>query len=320
MSDQLCLCETGLANTGLPNCENIMKALRKFIFVPSQSYAGVLNSVDPTTTLDNTWIKALLNNADKSLRFYPSPLLRNIDMPKDKAIMESWEDLSNNYVGENIRKVIAILDQAPPRFKAKFEAIRCNSNTEFYGVDKFGNLIGMIDGSGDGKLYPIPMNVKSVSALYKFGTDKNSSAIDLDFEIPAYVNDANFRMITADKFTGFSMLNVSGLLDADVVYSNIAPGAVRATITVENNTLDKATDVQGMTKAAHNFVSLAGVNDLMNDITTPATTAILTAPETAPGQYDVTFTNTTTGHLMSMNGKLDRIDFSLMASRTFVSA
>lgn len=316
MSDQLCACETGLGNTGLPNCENIMKALRKFAFQQSQTSAGVLNYINPATVLNKAWMDALLNNANKTIRLFPSPELKNISSAKDGPIKEKFDDNSTNIIGENIRTMMGILADAPPRFKANFETIHCNKNTSFYGIDKLGNIIGIKKGS-DGFLYPIPINVKSVHAAYKFGDDKDSSQIALEFEIPAWVNDADFRMISAAKFPDFNPLSITGLLDADVAFSNIAAGAVTATITVANNTLDNPTEVEGMLSA--NFVSsTSGVASKIRDTTTGADIAVVSAVESAPGVYDLTYA-LVAGKTVVVYGSLPGVDFALLKTRSYVS-
>lgn len=316
MANELCVCEDGLSNLGLQNCEKIMGALRKFVFTPSASYTGVLNKINPASTLNKAWVDALLNNEDKSLRLYPSPELKNITMKKDAPTMKKWDDGSEHFVTENVRKAMAILPEAPARFKAKFEAIRCNSNTAFYGIDAQGNWIGIINGT-DGFLYPIPMNVKSVVAGFDFGDDKDSSQIALSFEIPSWVNDADFRMISAAKFPDFSPLTISGLLDAKVAFSNIAAGAVRATITVENNTLDVPTAVEGL--VVTDFVSsVTAATSKIRNTTDNADVTITTVTEVSAGVYNLTYTLLAAKNVVVL-AKLNGIDFSGMKNSSYTT-
>lgn len=316
MDNQLCACDTGLKNSGLPNCEIIMKAARKFAFTPNKSFAGVVNRINPADTLDQAWITALLNNTDKSERIYPSPELKNITFPKDAPQMETFKDKSSNFVSENVRKVMALLPEAPPRFKANFESIRCNSDTRFYIIDKYGNLIGMRSVDNDGYLYPIPMNVKSVVAGYKFADDENSSQIELQFEIPTWVDDSLFCMISAAKFTDFNMQTISGLLDADVTFSNIASGSVTASIFVENNTLDNPTEVEGLVTA--DFISSVTSTAAKIRNTTDDADVTVVAAESSAGDYDLTFT-LAAAKVVVVFAELDGIDFSLMKSRNFTT-
>ena len=185
-----------------------------------------------------------------------------------------------------------------------------------FSIDAFGNWIGIINGT-DGFLYPIPMNVKSVVAGFDFGNDKDASQITLSFEIPSYVNDADFRMISAAKFPDFNPLNISGLLDAKVAFSNIAAGAVRATITVENNTLDVPTPVEGLVSA--DFISsVTAATSKIRNTTDSADVAITTVTEASEGVYDLTYTLAASKNVVLL-AKLDGIDFSAMKASSYTT-
>src|SRR3989304_2928162 len=99
MANQLCACDAGLGNLGLPNCDQIFRAGRKFIFVPKYSAAGVENSITPSGTINLAWITALVNQTDKSLRFYFTPKLKKIELIKGDATFEPFEDKSSQQIG-----------------------------------------------------------------------------------------------------------------------------------------------------------------------------------------------------------------------------
>ncbi len=175
----------------------------------------------------------------------------------------------------------------------------------------------MRSADNDGFLYPIPMNVQSVHAGYKFGEDETSSQIELSFEIPTYVDDSLFCMISAKTFTDFNMLSITGLIDADVVYSNIGAGSVTATIVVQNNTLDDPTEVEGLLSV--DFIStVTAATDVIRNITDSTDDAITSVMESAPGVYDFTF-GTAAAKVMKPLASLDGVDFSLMRSRSFTT-
>ncbi len=319
MDTQLCACDAGLSNLGLSNCENMMKAARKFVFTPQYSFAGAINRIDSSATLDSAWMYGLVGNPDKSLRVYPSPYMVDFTWAKDAPVMETHKDKSSVFVSENIRKVMATLTNAPARFKAKFEAIRCNSNTRMYVIDKLGNLWGMRNAlvNDDGYLYPIPMNVQSVVADFKFADDENNSQIELSFEIPTYVDDALFCMISSKSFTDFNALDVTGLYDADVKYSNIASGAVTATIDIVSNTIDTPEPVQGLVTA--DFISsVTSVASKLRNTTDNADVAITSATESSPGVYDLVYTLAAAKDVV-LFATLPGADFSLMKTRKYTT-
>jgi hypothetical protein len=288
MANEICVCNNGIGNTALPNCGLTPKVIKKVIFVPLASNAGVLNKIDPATTLNLSWVNALLNNADKSLRWFPTPEIKNIDTPKADPVFEKYEDGSSNFIREDVRKFAGLLPICPPMYKAKLESVRCNNATGVYLVDIEGNMIGLKNGT-DGYLYPMPINAQSIVAKVVLGNDKSTTSIMLDFEFPASMQDADIYMISGAAFTDFSPLAIGGLLDVNIAYSAIGAGTVTATITTPSPALNAPIAVQGLVSA--NFVSsVTGVASKLRDTTSNADVAITTVTETTPGVYVFTYT------------------------------
>lgn len=313
----LCRCNDGMANMGLVNCENIFKAAKKFGFVSQFSNAGTENCIDPTSTLNLAWINPLINNADKSVRVFMTPQLKNVDLVKADPVMETFEDNSNNFVSENIRTATAVLPEAPPRWKANFETIRCNLNTSTYVVDKEGNLIGCTK-YNDGKLYPIPVNAKSVYANVVWAKDATSQQMAIRFEIPNWFDDSTLRMISKDAFTDFNMLSIAGLIDANIKFSNIASGSVDATITTPITSLNEEKAVEGLVIA--DFVSsVTGATSKIRNVTDGADVTITAVSETAPGVYNITYT-LASGKTVVVFADLDGVDFANLKNVSYVTA
>lgn len=318
MANQLCACDAGLGNLGLPNCDQIFRAGRKFIFVPRYSAAGVENSITPSGTINLAWITALINQSDKSLRYYFTPELKNIDLIKGDPTMETFEDKSSTYIVDDIRKVSAIIPKCPPRFKDNFEQIRCNTDTCFFEIDLVGNIIGC-QKYADGKLYPIPLNTGSAYAGVVMAKDGASQQMHLAFEIPNSFDDSTLCMIKASAFPDFNFNNIPGLLDGNVTFSasGVSSTVITATITTPGADLFAPIMVEGL--VVTDFVSsVTGATSKIRDTTGGADVAIASVVESLPGVYTITFTSTVTS-VMVLLAKINGYDFFNMRAKSFTT-
>lgn len=309
MANLLCECNNGLSNTGLPLCERIQKVIKKFIFVQLYSNAGVKNKIDPSATLNLAWITALINNTNKSLRYFPTPEIKNVDTPKDAPVMEKYNDDSSNFVRESTRKFTGLIPVCPPMYKGKLESVRCNNNTGIFMIDIEGNVIGLTN-NADNYLYPIPVNAQSLVASVIFGNDSATTGIKLDFEFPAALQDANFRMITGSKFTDFNpATDISGLLDTttDVVANSTTK--ITVTITTPSPALDEPIAVEGL--VASDFVStVGGATSKVRNTTDAADVAITGCTEISAGVYELTFVAQGSAENIRVLAKLNGYEFS----------
>lgn len=307
MANEICVCNDGLLNTGLPLCESLQKVIKKVIFVQLISNGGVLNSIDPSNTNDLDWVTALINNTDKSLRWFPTPEIKNIDTPKGDPVFEKYEDDSSNFVRESVRKFTGLIPTCPPLYKAKLESVRCNNNTGVFLIDIEGNIIGLKNGD-DGLLYPMPINAQSLVGKSVFGNDKSTTSIMLEFEFPASMQDADVRMITGGSFPDFSPLSIAGLLDANAVVSGISTTGFDIAITTPSPALDSPIAVQGLVTA--DFVGF--ISNAASKIYNLTDTADLTVTvsETSAGVYHVAYAAQTSADVLKIKIKKEGFDMT----------
>lgn len=300
MANQLCKCGDGLSNTGFPNCIKTPRVIKKAIFVQLVANDGTLNKVDPATMTTRSAFTALVNHADKSKRWYPTPELKNITTPKNDPVYEAYDDDSNNFIRESVRKFSGLLPNAPAQFKDRFESIRCVNNTGVYFVDVDGNLVGLTNGSDD-FLYPIPVNAQSAYAKYELATDKTTSQLMLMFEIASTVQDGLIRLIAAGTFTDFTMLSLSGLQDGTGKVSGITTTGFTLKLFVESAEVGNPVSIQGI---------LVGGFALKEKTPTPGTISITSVTETSPGTYVFVIPTQTSGDQLSVTPTLSGFDFS----------
>jgi hypothetical protein len=302
----LCKCGDGLQNTGFPNCIKTPKVIKKAIFVQLVANDGTLNKVDPATMTTLSAFTALVNHADKSKRWYPTPQLKNITTPKDDAVYEKYEDDSSNFIRESIRKFNALLPNAPAQFKDRFESIRCVNNTGVYLVDVEGNLVGLTNGSDD-YLYPLPVNAQSAYGKYDLATDKTTSQLMLMFEFPSTMRDGLIRLVAATTFTDFTMISLSGLQDAKGVVSGVSTTGFTLKLGVESAEVGKTVPVQGI---------LIGGFVLKEVSPTPSTITITSVTETAAGTYVFVMPAQTSADVLSVTPTLAGYDLSTVPAVT----
>lgn len=295
MSNAICVCNNGIGNTGLPLCVQLQKVIKKVIFVQTVSNGGVITKIDPATTLNKLWVTALLNNSDKSIAWFPTPEIKNIDTPKSDPVFQKFEDDSSNFVREGVRQFAGLIPSCPPMYKAKLETVRCNANTGVYLVDIEGNLIGMKVGT-DGFLYPLPINAQSIVAKVVLGNDKNVTSVMLDFEFPAFMNDADIRMIAGSAFPDFSPLTIAGLLDVNAKLVSVTDTVLTIDLSTPSPDLSAPITIQGWVTAdflSSNTSTLGKIYDVTDTVD-----KTITAAEISAGRYTLTYSTLITKTLI----------------------
>ncbi len=308
MGAKICKCSDGISNSGLPMCVVLEKVAKKVVFVQLVANDGTLNKIDPAGTLDATWLTGVLNNADRSKRFYPTPLIENIDTPKGDPKMEVYKSGNSNFVREDVRKFMGLIPNCPPMYKGNLESIRCNSTVGVFIIDIDGNWRGQTN-DVDGYLYPYPINPQSLVAKVVNANDEGTQQLDITFEFPATLKDADSRIISTNDFTGFTLSDVAGLLNASYKLVSITDTVLTVDISVPSPALDQAIPIQGMVTADFISSSTATTSKIYN-VTDSADDTIVVAESTSiPGRYTITYSTIATKTLI-LAAKKNGYDFT----------
>lgn len=303
----ICKCGTGLGNTGLPTCSPTGKVIKKVVFVQMVSSAGTLYSIDPAGTITKSgFLTPALNNADLSLRLFPTPEIKEIVLAKEDPVFKKYKDGSSFFVREGVRTFVGVIPDCPPLYKAKLESVRCNSLTGVYLVDIENNWIGLTNET-DGKLYPFPINTQAMVGKVMFGDDDDVSNMVVNFEFPPSVRDADIRMISGSTFTDWQLGDVNGLIDVNAVVSSITTAGFTLTLTTPSPDLGNAIPVQGVLAA--NF--LGYVSNTTSKLYNFSDTADMTVTVTEgnPGVYAVSFPAETSADVLQI--KLSKTGFDM---------
>ncbi len=291
MSNVICVCGQGLGNMGLPSCSPTGKVIKKVVFVQRVSNGGVLFSINPGTTLDKaTFLTPFLNNADRSLRGYPTPEIKEVDTPKEEPVFKKYKDGSSFFVREGVRTFVGTIPDCPPLYKSKLESVRCNSNTGVYLVDIENNWIGLTNES-DGKLYPFPINSQAMVGKVVFGNDDDVASLMVNFEFPPSVRDADIRMISGSAFTDWQLSDITGLLDANYAKVSITKTDLVVDITTPSPALDQDIPVQGLVTADFISSDTGTTSKIYNVTDTSDDTITVAESASVPGRYTISYSS-----------------------------
>ena len=131
-----CDCNAGLSNTGRPNCVPLFGITSSLIIVPKMANDGTINGIDLSAPVP-TW-SSLVNEADKSKRWFPLPSFENVELAKADSLFEEANSGRMVYLRQGKRSFAGELwaEDSTPTFLGKLAKSRC---VEFgvYIVDAF---------------------------------------------------------------------------------------------------------------------------------------------------------------------------------------
>jgi hypothetical protein len=277
--------------------------------VPKFDSTGALNKITLPATLNAAYFTALINNVDRSKRWYPLPKFVNVATPKGESVYETFEDQSKKFVSEGVRTLTAVLPAFNPNYLSVLKSGRC-ADMAVYIVDKNGALVGLTNGEAN-VLYPFVLNPNTIDAIFQWATDTTGSNINFSMEFNPDMKDEEINKIDASAFAaGVNLLNLQGLYDAFVTYANTSATTMTFTLDTKFGTVNAKVKVKGLVAA--DFA-------LFNQTTSTAVT-ILTASESTvtPGTYTLTYASQTVGNVLRLTPTRVGVDFAPVVANTSV--
>ena len=210
-----CKCDSGLSNTGTPNCVTLQSVTSKLILIPLEDSTGAKNFLDLTTAPTIATITALINQTDATKRWFPLPVFEKVELPKADSTFEEAPSGRKLFIKQGKRSFSGEIWNGTNQLLGKIQDNRC---VEFgvYIVDVNGNLIGSKDGN---KLYPIPVDNQSFDAKMMFATDTTVQKIMVAFDFYRLFDESTMWMVTADELQG-DFNAFEGLLDVNMSKSS----------------------------------------------------------------------------------------------------
>lgn len=276
----LCNCNVGLGNTGLPNCFPIADVAKRLILVPLFAYDGTRNEYLATTTFNEAYFQARVNDTDVSKRWFPTPDVENIEDVRADAIIETFNSGKKVFIQQGDRNFKGVLPQGTPEYLDKLDDAGC-VRFGILVIDKSGNLIGN-GGSHAGYIRPIEVEKGTWYVRYVKAQDKETSKIQIDFQWAMIEDDANLRMLSAGSMNGYDIFDLQGLID---VYPQTPTGNTPTTFTIKMLTsfgdIADPEVVKGLVKADFSLY----------DNTGSASVTITSVTEATDGSYSFVIPN-----------------------------
>lgn len=291
-------------NFGQPDCVGILERAEKLAFVKMTAEDGTANAILSTDTIDNTFVTDLINQTDKSKRWFPTPVTNkvNVERAEDNKFDLDGFQIS---VSEGVKTYsFVVVDGAHPLIAEAFKSF-AKSTSGFW----VWSVTGQIGGNNreEGKLLPFRIKKGTMSAIYQEPNKENETPamVMVSFAISELENDKNIAFINPG--TGANDVQV------DITSYN---GLI-------NVTMGEATDITtaGFTSVmtydyGSAFVGVPFKGGLVDDFTaaeispSPAPEPLASVTETSDGVYDFVYTTpVASADLIRITGSKNGWDF-----------
>lgn len=283
----ICKCELTLGAFGTPNCQSIMDVTKRLIFAPENKLSdGTKNQIDLTGSV-YTQLMAQLTAGD----ILPTGEIKNIEDVRGDSTFQSFNDGSNLFVRQGVRKFTGYFPAVNSSIVKEFESIR-GQKMGVYFVDKNGNLVGKTKDFTN--LVPVSIDTNTFEAKLVKATDSEVQMIMITFEFKSFEKDGDLALIKADDIVNISLLDESEFKSPYRAYfENLI--ATQTTLTFD------LVHYSGSALAC----PIVGIDDLglisVKNVTTNADLILTGIAENSDGNYTVTFASQTTGNKLDVD-------------------
>lgn len=311
-----CECNESFGNTGKAGCLPLFRKISGVFLVPTYDSTGALNSITVSTTIDDAFLTARLNDTDASKRWRPIMDLKNVTSDRPDPTYETAPDNSKAFVQDGVRTVTAEVWNQGPEFKQVLDAAVCVPMS-IYVIDKDGNLRGIVDADSETLLFPIKTDQNSWNTKLIMATDTTIEKLLMTFDWAQSEDDALLRMIAASDMTA-DLLGARGLLTMNLTVGAITTTTVALTITTDYGSLKSKIGDSGLVVA--DFVStVGGATGKLRNNTDSADITISSVTETAGGNFALVFTPAqTSADVLAIKIVKNGRDYSGINETTFV--
>lgn len=265
-------CSSQLGNTGVSPCDKPFGTKYRSILVNITANDGVKNSIelDINGQVTEADVTALINQSDKSKRWYPLPETHDPESERAEPITQE-DNLGNTRVvrdaARSVTEVFWYVTKSTLKNLRRFERAKVG----VYYVDNAGNLMGLVSGS---KLLPIP--IQSLNFRDMDNDGQTGYQIMMTYQFKMNVGDEDLAYIGYESILT-DLTTVSGLLD--VVGTVVAtPSLVTVTLYVQGNNIANKICVEGLVVGDFSFANVTQANTL----------TLSTLSETSTGVYEIT--------------------------------
>ena len=277
-------------NFGTPNCTGEIDAAARLGFTPTIANDGTYNSIKIADVVNDAYIKALINNVDKSKRLSPTGDIKAVDDTRAEFNTFAIDNFDYVYDQGNKTYTFTVIDGASPQMAAAYNSIGC-SKMSFYSFSTSGQIVG--NGSTDGELRPFRIEPKTMQAIYKAKNDANKepAQVLVQFTLAKTEDDADIAYMnygTGANDVQVNILDYNGLIDVELgTATNITATGFTSNLTYIYGSVFNKTAFKG---------AVAGDFVLTN--TTTGLPVVVAVTEISDGVYEYTIPAQTAGDIL----------------------
>jgi hypothetical protein len=297
----------------------------KLIFVPTYAADGTRNKIANDAIFTQVTMQALIDQADATKRWYPTPLLENVMSERAESTYETGSTGRRYKTKKGVRSYSFDIMNQWGLYQAVFEQFEC-AEMSFFIVDANGGLIGLDAATDDGYRYPIRISKDSMDATLVTPEPDKTVKIHVSFEFDEREKDSLLRIMeyTSTVMTA-NPLEAEGL---NAVYSTMISNTTTAAVVdlyaVHNGGTLKKVPITGLVVTDFYDVR-GGASSKAYNVTDSSAIALSSVSEssTIPGRYTLTYGAQTSGTLASadvvrITPVKTQLDFTAVVSATMV--
>ena len=303
----VCVCSEGLGNTGTVACLGDVKNTKMLIVVPTFDSTGAKNSFPISSTLDQAFLDARINDVDQSKRWRPVSGLENVTDTIADSTFETAASGTKSFVKEGIRSFFAELWGAAvsaSEYLGILKKMHCTDMSVFL-LDYNNNLIGTVPVTEDGNLYPIRIDKNSWEAKLVKATDTTQQKVALTFDFEKNERDEQLRYFAETEYSA-DFAGADGLLD--IFSTNTSVGTTSAVIDLYTRF--------GTAKVKEPMKGLLAADLAIFNITDSLAVAVVSLTESPDGTYTITYAAQTVADVLRFTFTKDGFDFTAVTANT----
>lgn len=315
MNCNICECGAPLSNLG-HECTNPFGVPAMDVFVPTLDSTGVANGILKTQTLDKAYFDSMVNHADPTKRWYPTPQFKNVVDTRADAKFWEADDQSVEFVSEAARKFMAIITQksgtgaTAPQMKKQIDSARCSQGLSVFKFSEGRQIL--VKDSADGlSVLPIEIDAQSVYAGFVKSTKDQNQHLVLSYNYATSESDGDLKSIECSEIDGYDILTMRALLNACYVLKSQTVSTLKIQIVTGFGSAKNPNTVDGLV-AADFKSSDSGTASRIYNQTDDADVTITSVTESPDGTYLLGFAAQTLGDVLVPYAEKTGYDFTCM--------
>lgn len=309
-----CECGKLMKNSNF-GCVPTIEVTHKLIFQSTFDSAGNRNRVLLTDVLNQAYFDAMINHADPTKRWYPTPAFKNINDVRGENKSFEFDDQTTEFLAEGARRFEGMIPGISgsgansAQMKSIIESVRCGDYS-VYAVTVKNQLAGNLSSDGLG-IEGVEIDEQSISAMFVKKTNTTPQHLLTSFNWSQITGDDRLRVIDCGEVGGANLMALRGLFEVCYDLLEITTTTLKLRLRTLFGTEKNPITVDGLVAA--DFVSSdSGATSKIFNETDNADVSITGVTENPDGTYELTFAAQDAGDILIPFAKKTGYDFTCM--------